>query len=556
MRNRSTAPLLFLSFLALMFPVLPAFGETPFRFAPQNPAFLEWQAARETETLSSQTEGEHGKGYVPSPVNLRHITPLSETALRLRTKSLPASYDLRNVAGTSYVTAVRDQGAYGTCWAFAALGSVESNLIKNGEAALDLSERHHSWFGYTDENTGAGTFPAFTCNAPYTPYNKGGDSWRSAALVARGTGPVLESDDPYSGLPGAATSRAARVRVRDVLYLPIRNGSSYTIATTKQALMTYGALSIAVHMAVQDPDSWNSATNALYVASGGFDDLDHQVLVVGWDDAFPKENFGRNIPASDGAWLIKNSWGSAWGNAGYFWLSYEDAPLNTSEVVAYVSEPVAHAATIYQYDPLGWVGQMGVPGSSTAWFANIFTAAASEPITEVAFYAAAPDTAYEIDFYTGVMAGDPVLGTRVAGSRTTGTLAVPGYRTVTLTRPVSLAAGQRFSVVVKLTTPGFDAPIPVEYPVADYSDKATAAAGQSFISVTGAGGDWDDLTVIAENGNVCLKAFSGTGSTTPTPTLTVTPGPGGSGGGGCVLGGETAGALLLALPLLLLFRRR
>uniref|UniRef100_UPI00261EC2FC lectin like domain-containing protein n=1 Tax=Aminiphilus sp. TaxID=1872488 RepID=UPI00261EC2FC len=169
---------------------------------------------------------------------------------------------------------------------------------------------------------------------------------------------------------------------------------------------------------------------------------------------------------------------------------------------------------------------------------------------------AAPDTAYEIDLYTGVMAGDPVSGTRLAGSRTTGTLAVPGYRTVTLARPVSLAAGQRFSVVVKLTTPGFDAPIPVEYSVAGYSDKATAAAGQSFISVTGDGGDWDDLTVIAENGNVCLKAFAGTGSTTPTPTLTVTPGPGGSGGGGCVLGGETAGALLLALPPLLLFRRR
>jgi Synergist-CTERM protein sorting domain-containing protein len=92
----------------------------------------------------------------------------------------------------------------------------------------------------------------------------------------------------------------------------------------------------------------------------------------------------------------------------------------------------------------------------------------------------------------------------------------------------------------------------VEYPVAGYSDKATAQPGQSFVSTTGTGGDWDDLTTISGNANVCLKAFAGTGNTTPT----LTPGPGGSGGGGCVLGGETAGALLLALPLLLLFRRR
>ncbi|WP_026368809.1 lectin like domain-containing protein [Aminiphilus circumscriptus] len=553
MRNRIGASLLLFSFLTLlMFPTQPSFAETPFRFAPQNPAFLKWQAAGETETLATRTAGEHGKGYVPSPVNLRHITTLSETALDLRVKSLPASYDLRNVGGTSYVTAVRDQGAYGTCWAFAALGSVESNLLKNGEATLDLSERHHSWFGYSDEDTGTVTLPAFTCDAPCDPYNMGGDSWRSVALVARGTGPVLESDDPYSGLPGAATSRAPRVRVRDALYLPIRNGSSYNIARMKQALMTYGALSVAVYMATADPDSWNSVTNALYVASGGSEDLDHQVLVVGWDDAFPKENFGRNTPASDGAWLIKNSWGSAWGNAGYFWLSYEDAPLNTSEVVAYVSEPATHDITIYQYDPLGWVGQLFSPGFSTAWFANIFTATSSEPIREVAFYTDVPNTTYEIDLYTGVMADDPVSGTRVSEAHTAGTLAVPGYRTIPLAHPISLAAGEKFSVVVKLATPGCDTLIPVEYSVAGYSDKATAQPGQSFVSTTGTGGDWDDLTTISGNANVCLKAFAGTGSTTPT----LTPGPGGSGGGGCVLGGETAGALLLALPLLLLFRRR
>lgn len=321
--------------------------------------------------------------------------------------------------------------------------------------------------------------------------------------------------------------------------------------------MTYGALSVAVYMATADPDSWNNVTNALYVASGGAEDLDHQVLVVGWDDTFPKENFGRNTPTSNGAWLIKNSWGSAWGNAGYFWLSYEDAPLNASEVVAYVSEPATHDVTIYQHDPLGWVGQFFYPGFSTAWFANIFTATSSEPIREVAFYTDVPNTTYEIDLYTGVMADDPVSGTKVSEAHTAGTLDIPGYRTIPLAHPVSLVTGQRFSVVVKLTTtPGLDALIPVEYPVAEYSDKATAQPGQSFVSTTGTSGEWRDLTTINGNANVCLKAFAWTESTTPTPTLTTTPSPGGSGGGGCVLGTGTASALLFTLPILFLFRRR
>jgi hypothetical protein len=86
----------------------------------------------------------------------------------------------------------------------------------------------------------------------------------------------------------------------------------------------------------------------------------------------------------------------------------------------------------------------------------------------------------------------------------TGTITSPGYHTVKIT-PVSLNSGNIFSVVVKLTTPGYNYPIPAEQPVSGYSSGATASAGQSYVSCDG--NSWKDLITITPNTNVCLKAF-------------------------------------------------
>ena len=55
----------------------------------------------------------------------------------------------------------------------------------------------------------------------------------------------------------------------------------------------------------------------------------HAVAVVGWDDTFSKENWPEgHRPPADGVWIVKNSWGTDWGNDGYFLLSYYDMTLN------------------------------------------------------------------------------------------------------------------------------------------------------------------------------------------------------------------------------------
>ena len=76
-------------------------------------------------------------------------------------------------------------------------------------------------------------------------------------------------------------------------------------------------------------DDFNAATSAYY--SRGTD-LDHHVCIVGWDDAYPAGRFLRR-PPGPGAFLIKNSWGTTYGQGGYFWISYYDRMLGTTLTV-------------------------------------------------------------------------------------------------------------------------------------------------------------------------------------------------------------------------------
>jgi hypothetical protein len=121
-------------------------------------------------------------------------------------------------------------------------------------------------------------------------------------------------------------------------------------------------------------------------------------------------------------------------------------------------------------------------------------------------------------------------------STKTDIIAIPGYHTIILDTPVTLAIGQKFSVVLKLQTPGYNWPIAVEYPYSGFSSKATAAPGQSYLSPDGSPSSWTDITYWATtypeygNTNVCIKAFTGTPATPDTtpPTVSISYPPSGT----------------------------
>jgi C1A family cysteine protease len=501
----------------------PPTGNSPaISVEPFNPAFVEyWNEVNQPGHIQRKvvTSTGHTLGKVPSPVNFSH---LAQQPSPLASITLPSSYDLRALGK---MTAVGAQGSCGACWTFATFGALESTLMPaeiRSFSENNLKDLHG--------------FDSLPCD--------GGNTSFASAYLARWGGPVNTSDDPYQtavtntsppGLP--AQKHVQNINVYARRTSTAAPGWDNTILKT--ALMTDGAL----HTSMKWFDAaYNDATAAYYYS--GTLKTDHDVTLAGWDDNYPVANFNSPKPPGPGAFLIKNSWGTTWGQGGYFWISYYDTMYAmTDESYSYVdAEPTTNYIRKYDYDPLGLVANYGY-NNTTAWFANIFPAVASEQLAAVSFWVASNASPYTIYVYTNVT-GSPIAGTLAA--TTTGILPLAGYHTVVLPNPVQLTAGQKFSVVVQLTTPSANNPIPIEYALANFSSQATASPGQSFISQNG--NTWaDTTTAYAATANVCLKAFTNGGnsllggsyplivnSTNPSSGVAITASPAdntGNGGG-------------------------
>jgi hypothetical protein len=266
--------------------------------------------------------------------------------------------------------------------------------------------------------------------------------------------------------------------------------------------MAYGALSTGMYY----KGSYYNGTYRSYY-NPGVKEGAHEVGIVGWDDNFDRNKFNY-LPPGKGAYIVRNSWGTDWGDRGYFYVSYYDE-FFARFTAAFKAEIPSNYEINYQYDPLGWTSSLGYIGSETAWMANIFTSSSNIPLKVVSFYAAANQNSYEIYIYTDVNSGQPRSGILRAVKE--GQINSAGYHTIALDSAVRLAVNQKFSVVMKLKTVGYNYPIPIEEPIYYYSSGARAHAGESFISSNGS--SWNDLHTSWGsrfwNTNVCLKTFAG-----------------------------------------------
>ncbi|MFA6363341.1 lectin like domain-containing protein [Methanoregula sp.] len=461
--------------------------------APENPEFAEYlnrsKLKSTTRTMASVVLNNGSthvfvEGSIPSPVSLaytagQHIGP--DNGIQSNRGTYPASYDLKALGK---VTSVKDQGKAGACWAFASVASLESSFLTN--ESWDFSENNL-------KNTLASTYTdGFDRN-----WDGGGNSYMSAAYFTRWSGPVRESDDPYNDVSGISPGGLSPVKhVQNVYFLPER-ASSTDNDNIKYALTTWGAVAAGIYW---DDSYYNPSTTAFY--NSGTAATNHLITLVGWDDTYSRTNFVTQ-PPGDGAFIVKNSWGTAFGDEGYFYISYYDLTVG-NYCAAFTGESTSDYNQEYSYDPLGRVDSVGYSKTS-AYYANVFTSNSTETLKAVEFFTPTTNTAYTVSIYLDPNSGP--VNTSGYAAQTSGTLSSPGYRTVTVPA-VALSSGQKFSIVVLVTTPGYNWPIPVEYPLEGYSSHATASAGQSYISPDGS--TWTDMTSAVTNANVCVKGYTTT----------------------------------------------
>ena len=387
---------------------------------------------------------------------------------------IPTRYDLRE---KQRVTPVRDQGIYGTCWAFAALGAVESALLPEEQAQYAA-----------DHMT--------LCNGFNLTQYDGGDYTMGMAYLAAWKGPVYEADDPY----GDEETNPELTAVKHVQEMQVINGKDYE--KIKEAVFKYGGVQTSIYNALRSSQSqspyYNKEESAYcYI---GTEKPNHDVVIVGWDDSYPKENFSVDLEG-DGAFICQNSWGTEFGEEGFFYISYYDTNIGTHNVVYTRIDNTDNYQNIYQGDLCGWVGQLGY-NRDNIYGANVFTAGGDEELVAASFYATGKDSEYELYVVQDFEDRESLEHMIPVAS---GKLSNAGYYTVDFNQGISLDAGERYAIVLHIITPGSVHPLAIEFAADEATENVILDDGESYISANGT--NWVSADTV-QPCNLCIKGFS------------------------------------------------
>ncbi len=387
---------------------------------------------------------------------------------------LPSYY---NYADIGKIPKIKNQGDLSICWATAAIAAIESSIMPKEN--LFFSAEHMA-----------------LSNGNESTVYLGGEYTRAMAYLAAWLGPV-DNKDAY--IYGNVVNDEAQT-VKHIQEMQIIESKNYE--SIKKAVFLHGGVQSYMYTSMTSANgrsSYYNKENAAYCYIGT-KKANHAIVIIGWDDNYPKENFNMELEGN-GAFICMNSWGTDFGKDGIFYVSYYDSNIGKNNVVYTGIEDVNNYDNIYQSDLAGWVGQLGYD-SDTAYFANIYTAKDNELLKAVSFYATGKNTEYEI-YYVDKFSGKTSLGRRKLLKK--GRFTNAGYYTVELDEAVQLLKDNRYAIVVKIKTPDSLHPIAVEHRGGAGTQNAVIDDGEGYISLTGA--SWEHVEA-SKNCNLCLKMFT------------------------------------------------
>jgi len=203
--------------------------------------------------------------------------------VKLPTTSIPDSVDW---VAAKKVTGVKDQGQCGSCWAFSTTGSIEGGYAvdNNCDATVTISEQELVDCSTAQGNQGCG----------------GGLMDQAFEFVIANGGLCSEADYPYTATNNNCTSSGCKsvLSITKYVDVPVNNEDQL------QAAVATRPVSVAV-----DAETWQFYSGGVLTSSCGTS-LDHGVLAAGY-----------GTDNGQAYWLVKNSWGGSWGEAGYIRLA-------------------------------------------------------------------------------------------------------------------------------------------------------------------------------------------------------------------------------------------
>ena len=354
----------------------------------------------------------------------------------------------------NYITSEKNQGSLGICWAYAAIGAMEANILRDGvdpgvdRTSLDLDEIIAAYVRFNRE--GENDPLHLTTNDIYSAENwraSGGHAHDAFMAMSQGFSP----DQQTVNNQGAKDWYIKQGISQSKYFVQGFKQIDHTEAAIKRAILEYGS----VTMEYKSPDTIGQK----YVYHEG-KDLGHASLIVGWDDSISKTLFRPNQASSNGAWIVKNSWGYG-GDGGVngtccFYLSYDAYMSNNLYVVDMgLREDYQN---IYYYD--GHITDNSNRSYAEAYGAiyqaKLSSATKQEQLSAVSFGLTNSQSTVDIEIYKLDQANlanvndemnKPDSGTLI-GHKDKVYFEDDGFYTVDLDRPINLEQGEIFSIVI------------------------------------------------------------------------------------------------------------
>ena len=341
--------------------------------------------------------------------------------------TIPSSYDLRKL---NQVTSVKSQSGGGNCWSFATMGALESCILKATGISYDLSENNM-------KNIMALFSQSAWCISP----NLGGYDEMPITYLINWYGPTDENNDPY--IPEIIVSPQINnlIQINNVYGIPSR--TNYTDNNEyKKAIMKYGAVYTDIYWLGSNVDN----THNSYYCHEKPEYTNHAVCIVGWDDNYDKNNFITPAPGN-GAFIIKNSWGTSSGENGYYYVSYYDESiLNTCDDIygaggfTFIINNTETYDKIYQYD-VGGISNW-LESNKYGNYSNEYISSGNELIKAFGTYVSDLTNNYTVSIYVN----------NVLKHTQKGLFTHLGYETVQVTKSINVKTNDKIKVVLELVS--------------------------------------------------------------------------------------------------------